>query len=563
MALEKGNKADMAQLLSESQEQLQDIIGLGKFSFQKSYYPELQKKIKELKLEKDKYQRIFADALNGIFQVELTGRIIIANPAMVRICAYCSLEQISAISDIRTQLFAKPEHYDELISKLQDCGSIIAFETQFKQYNQVIIDVSLNASLQTGEMGPFIECIVQNITKRKQAEASLKEARNYITNIIDSMPSVLIGVDLQGKVSQWNREAHRVTGLSATEALGQSLIRVFPRLADEVVNINAAIETRQKKLRLKKPYLLDGQTRYENLTIYPLVSHEDKGAVVRLDDVSETVRLEELIVQSEKMLSVGGLAAGMAHEINNPLAGMMQTANVMANRLSNKTLAANIKAAEAAGLDFEALCRFMEQRGVLRMIETINQSGQRIADLVDNMLSFSRKSDLAFSNYDMAELLDKTLELAATDYDLKKQYDFKKINIIKQYANDLPLVSCEASKIQQVMLNILRNAAHAMQQAQVKAPRLCLFISYEADSDSVLIKIGDNGPGMDEAIRGRVFEPFYTTKPEGTGLGLSISYFIIAEHHGGELRVQSTPGGGSQFVIRLPVAKGGVYDSSH
>lgn len=154
-------------------------------------------------------------------------------------------------------------------------------------------------------------------------------------------------------------------------------------------------------------------------------------------------------------------------------------------------------------------------------------------------------------------ILDRTLELAATDYDLKRQYDFKTIEIEKEYAKDLPLVPCEKAKIQQVILNILRNGAESMQEAEIKKPKFLLRTWFEKDREMVVMEIENNGPGIDENIRKRIFEPFFTTKPVGigTGLGLSVSYFIITENHGGELAVESPEGSGARFIIRLPLTR--------
>ena len=318
--------------------------------------------------------------------------------------------------------------------------------------------------------------------------------------------------------------------------------------------IALSIKTRQIKSDIKKANHTDDGIYYEDIIIYPLIADGVEGAVIRIDDVTDIVRMEEMVIQSEKMLSVGGLAAGMAHEINNPLAGIMQTACVISNRLGEKIdMPANLKAAEEAGITMEGLKKFMEVRDIPRMLLTINESGRRVAGIVENMLNFSRKSEGLVSLHSLEELLDKTLELASTDYDLKKQYDFKMIEIIKEYEKNLPSVPCEGPKIQQVLLNILRNGAQAMQEAGIKNPRFIFRTSFDNKGKKVLIEIEDNGPGMDEAVRRRVFEPFFTTKPVsvGTGLGLSVSYFIITENHGGELLVESRPGEGSKFIISL------------
>lgn len=396
----------------------------------------------------------------------------------------------------------------------------------------------------------------RDISEQKKAEAELHRLKNYLSNIIDSMPSVLVGVDRDGLVTQWNRQARKATGLSLEKVIGLPLAKVFPRLAEQMHQIETAVRKCRVISTPKVSYKTSTGTCYENITIFPLVDSDEEGAVIRVDDVTEQVRLEEIMIQSEKMLSVGGLAAGMAHEINNPLAGMMQTANVMKSRLEDLSIPANIKVADEVGVSLEKIRTFMEKRSILRMIDAINESGRRMAEIITNMLSFSRKSDAAVSSCDPINLLDRTLELAATDYDLKKQHDFKLIKIVKEYANNLPMVPCEGAKIQQVLLNILRNGAQAMQDQDAdRCGTPCFVLRLFREKNMLRIEIQDNGPGMDKTVQSRIFEPFFTTKPVGvgTGLGLSVSYFIITQNHGGTLDVISSPGKGANFIIRLPL----------
>ncbi len=401
---------------------------------------------------------------------------------------------------------------------------------------------------------------------RRQAEEEVRHLRNYLANIIDSMPSVLVGVDPDGTVTQWNREAQRVTGVSVADAVGQPLVRTFPQLAAEMTRVREAIQTREVRSDSRRPRKEGDETRYVNVTVYPLVANGVESAVIRMDDVTDQVRIEEMMIQSEKMLSVGGLAAGMAHEINNPLGGMMQTADVMSRRLTAVEMPANQRAAAAAGTSMEAIRAFMDARGIIRMLGNIRESGRRAAKIVANMLSFARKSDLTFLPHNLADLLDQTVDLVGSDYDLKKKFNFHQIEIIREYEDDLPDISCESGKIQQVLLNILRNGAQAMQTEaeqndhkgmNAKKPRFILRLTHEQQANRARIEISDNGPGMDEATRKRVFEPFFTTKPVGvgTGLGLSVSYFIITENHDGEMNVESTPGEGTSFIIRLPLKR--------
>jgi len=387
----------------------------------------------------------------------------------------------------------------------------------------------------------------------KKTVNKLNKAQSYVKNIINSMPSVLIGVDETSKVTQWNRQAEIETGLPAKKAKDRYLTEVFPRLSSEIEKIQMAMIEQQALVDTKVVHEIEGVAHYEDITIYPLTTNGEEGAVIRIDDVTEHVRLEEIMIQSEKMLSVGGLAAGMAHEINNPLAGMMQNASALINRLTSD-LPANDETAAECGTDMVSIQSFLEKRGVFQQLQLIHKSGIRAANIVDNMLNFARKSDTKPASNNICDLLDKTVKLAENDYNLKKKYDFRQIEIVREYEPNMPSVLCEASKIQQVFLNLLKNGAEAMSEKQEKNGRSRFVLRIINTGNMALIEVENNGPAMNETTRKRVFEPFFTTKSVGvgTGLGLSVSYFIITENHGGRMSVESTTNKGTKFIIYLP-----------
>ena len=404
-----------------------------------------------------------------------------------------------------------------------------------------------------------------DVTARKKAENELQRTRALLTNIVNSMPSILIGVGPDMTVIQWNREAEAVTGLPANRVEGRPLGEVLPDLADDESLIRRAIQELQPLYVRKRPKEVDGRTRYADITIYPLTGGDLVGAVIRIDDATERVRIEEMMIQSEKMLSVGGLAAGMAHEINNPLAGILQNMYVIQNRLS-RDLAKNQRVAKECGTTMATIEAYLIKRSVAPMLNAVFESGRRAAQIVDNMLSFSRKGDSSFRASSLTDALDKVVELAQSDFNLKRKYDFRKIEIVREYETGVPDVPCEVSKIQQVFLNILKNGAEAMcAGAEEEKPlaeadgerKPCFHLRVSLRGAMVQVEIEDNGPGMDEETSKRIFEPFFTTKDigVGTGLGLSVSYFIIVEEHGGQMEVESHPKEGTRFLIRLPLAR--------
>ncbi len=389
--------------------------------------------------------------------------------------------------------------------------------------------------------------------ERLQATKELLKLRNLLSNIINSMPSILVGVDAEGRVMQWNREAERITGTSAAKAQGTLLEEVFPNLGEEMARVLNAVANHELQHDERIPCMIDNKPRFANVTVYPLTTNGDDGAVIRVDDVTDRVRIEEMMVQSEKMMSVGGLAAGMAHEINNPLAGILQNLQVMKNRIT-QTTDRNVTAAKEAGTSLEAIQTYMYDRDLLKMMDSIYESGRRAAKIVDNMLSFSRKDEAHFEPNNLEDILERSIELASKNYNLEKRFDFRHIQIEREYDPSLGLIPCEGGQIQQVILNLLSNSAQAMAKhinSEVD-PKISLRLKQEGTM--VLIEVEDNGPGMDAETRKRAFEPFFTTKEvgHGTGLGLSVSYFIITENHGGTMEVESSPGEGARFSIRIP-----------
>lgn len=400
------------------------------------------------------------------------------------------------------------------------------------------------------------ESLEQEVMVRTQAENEVKKLQNYLSNMIDSMPSDIIGVTPEGVITQWNIKAGSDFGVAKEEAIGKRIELVAPRLAREMERVREAVKSRTVQSEAKYMRKENGEVHYEDITVYPLIANGVEGAVIRIDDVTGRVNLEQVLVQSEKMMSVGGLAAGMAHEVNNPLAGILGSAFNIKNRVFSN-MESNRKVALECGVSLEGVQEYLHKRKVGRMLDSIQESGKRAASIVNNMLSFSRKSDKHKELYDLTSLMNKTLDLAANDYNLKKFYDFRQIKIVREFDPDMPRVRCAGNEIQQVLLNLLTNGAEAMTEKEYVEGKPCFHCRIYAQDGMAVIEIEDNGPGMDEDTKMRIFEPFYTTKGvgKGTGLGLSVSYFIITDQHSGSMTVESEPGAGARFVIKIPLVR--------
>lgn len=402
--------------------------------------------------------------------------------------------------------------------------------------------------------------VVRNSTERKRAEEEIRRLKNYLSNIIDSMPSILVGMDHDETVTQWNREAEKISGISVAEAVGRPITELLPDFSPWIEAMRSEIELHcsasMEKLLIEK----DGERHFYDLMLYPLVGNGVEGAVVRIEDSTERARIQELMIQTEKMMSVGGLAAGMAHEINNPLGIIIQALQNIERRVS-PGLPANRRAAEELGISMEAIHAYFGKRQINEFIDSIREASLRAARIIANMLQFSRCAGTDMQPVSPEEIIGQALELAASDYDLKKKYDFRTIEIIRDYAPDMPAVPMVAVETEQVMLNLLKNAAQAMiVNPPERRPRITLRLRRE--ERYALIEVEDNGPGMKEEVRRRVFEPFFTTKEPGvgTGLGLSVSYMIVTQNHKGLMEVESKPGKGARFSVRLPLSKENIHE---
>ncbi len=416
----------------------------------------------------------------------------------------------------------------------------------------VMLVIMLHLYLRILSVNSLLEQRVQERTKE------LGESEAKFRSVVENMNEGLVISDMYMNPLYVNPKMCEMANCTAAEILQGGLSGYFDKESIRMLSDQREIlaEGGLPDFFAEAISPEDGSKRKLHILTSPLFEDDQINASISIvRDITDELKTQELMIQYEKMMSIGGLAAGMAHELNNPLGGMLQGIQNIQRRFS-PDLKSNTEAAKETGIDLSKLELYLEKRGILSFIDSIKEAGKKASQIILNMLQFSRKSESHMAPTDLTELVENVLDLAGKDYDLKKKYDFRSIKSIKEYDPDLPLVPCNAIEIEQVILNLLINAEQAMTEGNQKEPHQ-IAIRLLKDRNMVRIEIEDNGPGMTEAVRKRIFEPFYTTKPvgEGTGLGLSVSYMIITNNHLGLMEVESELGKGTKFIIWLPLVR--------
>lgn len=404
------------------------------------------------------------------------------------------------------------------------------------------------------EIDSYTTLLEKNLKDLELSKNETESLKLYLNNLLDSLSSSIIGIDLEGNIRIFNKTAYDLYKGSKKIIIGENAANVFPFLKEFFPQLLSA-------LRSKKQYVKTKVTIYENnnkkvfmLNAYPILGEQDEG-VIRLDDVTEILKLQDMIIHNEKMLSLGGLAAGMAHEINNPLGAIIQGLQNMKRRTDIK-LAKNQEVASKLDFSLEKMSSYFEDRNIYTYLNGAEEAAKRAAFIVENMLNFTRKGHNIQSHPDINSIIDKSISLALNDYKMGKDYDIKNIEIIRNYDLHLPAINCIETELEQVFFNLIINCAQALSESKKnEKPKIIITSSFDSVKQMIKILIQDNGPGINEKNTKNIFNPFYTTKDvgKGTGLGLAVVYFIINDHHQGNINVNSSKGMGAEFVIELPV----------
>ncbi|MFC1748901.1 PocR ligand-binding domain-containing protein [Pseudomonadota bacterium] len=513
-----------------------------------------------------RFGRIVENSLNEIYVFDADSlKFNLVNKGARNNLGY-SMEELEKMTPLDIKPNFTPEGFEETIQPLRN-GKLnsLFFETVHKRKDSSLYNVEVHLQLMSDEKPPVFAAIIQDITERKKTEEVLKESEKNQEWLLSNLPAAVVVHDAKSVIQYCNSTALEILGLTLDQAMGRDAFDPawhFIREDNSVMPFeeypaNKVIATKQALHNLVVGVVrhADEAPIWVLVRAFPDVDQDGyiKRVVVSFVDITEHKRMEQLMVQTEKMMSVGGLAAGMAHELNNPLGGIIQGIQNVQRRIS-PDFEKNIQIANELGIDLEKVEEYLTQRDIVEILSGINSAGSRAAEIVNNMLKFARKPEAELKPEALTPLIDQALQLAEVDYSLKKEYDFREIEIVKEYDPTVNSVMCIAPEIQQVLLNLLKNAAQALSDRDKDIePRITLRT--HRHNNMICIEVEDNGPGMDEHTRSRVFDPFFTTRPvgEGTGLGLSVSYFIITQEHNGQISVDSAPGHGTTFKVCLPM----------
>jgi PAS domain S-box-containing protein len=506
-----------------------------------------------------RFRTLFDAMPNGFYRSTPEGYFVDANPAFVDMLGYDSLEELKSVYIPTTIYVRESERVGILGHNAEFIDSFEHYRLRRKDGRIIWIEDNARYIKDAQNKVLFHEGICQDVTDRRTAEERLRQSEEKFAQLFRLSPDVVMLMRLEdGRILDVNEAFSRVTGHALADAVGKTAqeLGLYDSISARetvrhLVELSGRIENHEFILRRRDGSFIDCMLSCQFINI-----EGERCVIAVLRDVTELKHMQEMMIQTEKMISVGGIAAGVAHEINNPLGIIMANSQNLVQR-TRPDFPKNIEVAEAIGLDMALLDSYMGVRGIYGFVETIQTAALRAADIIRHMLDFSRRSESKRKVCELRAIVEKALALAENDYDLKKNYDFKKIRVTWECDATLSAIDCTETELEQVFLNLLRNSSQAMASARPEIPDPAIVVRLMNAGDHVVVELEDNGPGMTAEVQRRAFEPFFTTKPPGvgTGLGLSVSYFIVTRSHGGRMRLESSPGRGAKFIIELPVRK--------
>ena len=486
-----------------------------------------RKRIEEaLKANAEKYRAVVEDQVELICRFVPDGTITFANRAF---CQFYGKTSEEVVGKSYLSLIAEPQ-YPVFTASIEDLlsepGKVIYDIQPYKKGEGTMwMEQTLRALISGNGQVEKFQVVLRDITDKRKAEQALRESKEQYQLVFDRMQDgfavfeVLYGDDdkaTDARFLEVNPAFERIAGVKGNDVVGKTLWEVFPTMRLKSVELWKDLISKSKNVLIEELYAvtLDKYLRISGLSL-------KKGRyAVLISDMTEQKKMMEKLMRADRLSSLGEMAAGLAHEINNPLTGVMGLAHLL---MEKPEISDSVR--DDAG--------------------TIYKEANRAAGILRDFLVFARGQKPDKQTADINSIIDSVLKLRRT-YMRKSG-----IEVIISLADGLPELLLDVSQIQQVFLNIVLNAEYFMYEAHKKG---LLNITTRSVDNVVQVIIADNGPGMSVENMSHIFDPFFTTKElgRGTGLGLSISYGIIKEHNG-NIYVESKLGRGSSFIVELPI----------
>jgi PAS domain S-box-containing protein len=485
----------------------------------------LARDVTEEREKERRFTELFETLQEGVYFSTPEGKLLDGNAALVQVLGYESKEDLLSL-DPRA-LNSDPNQNPVLGRTADDQGGVRTREIMLRRKNGTL-GVFLDTSRAVWDAGGKIvryQGTLVDVTERREMEKALRGQEEFQRYLLESFPDLILVIDLNGRYSFVSSRIHDLRGYKPEDLLGkgveeeQDYSRELFALYRDLITGRKMFGSCDYSARHR-----DGSWRTMRASASPLFDAENKlsGAIVSVRDITVEKKLEQQIIQSERLAAMGQMIGGFAHELNNPLTSILGMSELL-------------QEGEAP-------------ESVRKQMVVLQQQARRAAEIVQNLMYFSRPPAPGKTPIDLGELVQRTLHLHA--------YSLRKNNITVDFLKEssVPAVSGDAHQLMQVFLNLILNSEQAMREVR---DRGTLRIRIENQEKSVSVIFQDDGPGISPEILPNIFDPFYTTKRpgRGTGLGLSISKAILREHNG-NVEATSGPGGGAVFTVTLPVAAG-------
>ncbi|MBN1969338.1 MAG: PAS domain S-box protein [Candidatus Delongbacteria bacterium] len=535
------------------------IIGFGDFNPKKSYYPELQEKIQSLENEisskialqedlknKNTYLASILDSTYdfAIIATDMKGVITLFNKGAEIMLGYKAEEVI----DRETPLLFHTEDEIELkkielkklnipldddliyfVYKLKDSLSSVQEWTYVdKNGKKIPVELSISKIIADDNQLGFLG-IAKDITIKKDFEERIKRQNRHLNNVINTMPFSLILINSDLKLIRFNHSAY--TEFPYIKNF-QDKFPVFLNWIDDLnVKLKNALESDSTIISSS---VKSNDGCFYNIKIFKVeYDPDEKNIVISLENVSDLVKIQEMVIRTEKIHGISRLAAGMAHEINNPLAGVLQNLQVLENRLSLKSKK-DIDALSMLDIGQEELQKYLNGRSIFDLIENIRTASVKAADTVKTMLNFTRMKDNTKTQVFINDLIKNAITLCQTDIVLKKEHSFKEIEIVYDSKNNISIM-CNFNSVAHVLYNMFKFIVENLSKKHSRK----IEISYHYEQEYTIISFRHYSETMSGIFFSELLEPFHLKNDTdvSTNLELSTAYFIIKNHYNGDIKL--------------------------